>query len=110
MKPNPLSSLNHLTVPVGMWELLHGMCVLLRGGCCSEPRPASACTTFAGIYYRPDSTTVAGRRGADVIEEVLISSTARTVAPHCDCRRRSPRRSTVTARGHLERARSSPRC
>src|SRR6476469_5675764 len=62
MKPNPLSSLNHFTVPVGMWELLHGMCVLLRGGCFLELRPASACTTFAGLLCRPDSTTVAGRR------------------------------------------------
>src|ERR1700694_4572859 len=60
MKPNPLSSLNHFTVPVGMWELLHGMCVLLRGGCCLELRPASACTTFAGLLCRPDLTTVAG--------------------------------------------------
>src|SRR4029077_18897354 len=50
MKPNPLSSLNHFTVPVGMWELLHGTCVLRRGGCCSELRPASACTTFRRSY------------------------------------------------------------
>src|ERR1700680_3354776 len=62
MKPKPLSSLTHFTVPVGMWELLHGMCVLLRGGCCLELRPASACTTFAGLLCRPDLTTVAGPR------------------------------------------------
>src|SRR5580698_4067823 len=55
MKPNPLSSLNHFTVPVGMWELLHGMFVLRRGGCCLELRPASACTAFAGLLCRPDA-------------------------------------------------------
>src|ERR1019366_5816106 len=29
-----------------------------RGGCCSELRPASACTAFAGFFIRPDPPTV----------------------------------------------------
>src|ERR1039458_9751523 len=80
MKPNPLSSLNHLTVPVGMWEFLHGMCVLLRGGCCLELRPASACTAFAGLMCRPDRTTVAGP-GGHVLSRCCIRAIGGSAAP-----------------------------
>ncbi len=34
MKPNPLSSLNHFTVPVGMWVTPPRYVRALRGGCC----------------------------------------------------------------------------
>src|ERR1700691_1027928 len=72
MKPNPLSSLNHFTVPVGMWVLLHGMFVLRRGGCCLELRPASACTAFAGLLCRPDAHDRSRSPRARVVEMFLL--------------------------------------
>ena len=57
MKPNPFSSLNHLTVPVGMWSVPPGLKCCYRGGCAAhtpEPAPASCRRSAAfrrGTYH-----------------------------------------------------------
>src|SRR5437588_9816360 len=77
MKPNPLSSLNHFTVPVGMWELLHGYVLaaarrmLLRASTCERLHH------FCRFLGRPDTTTVARR--------------PRSVLPRCEHPGGSPR-------------------
>src|SRR5437588_12881235 len=53
MKPNPLSSLNHLTVPVGMWSFPPSVEVRFRGGCNAATTPGPAPT----LVVRTDDLT-----------------------------------------------------
>src|SRR5437588_8039128 len=53
MKPYPLSSLNHLTVPVAMKISPPRGCARARRSCESNDL-ATACTPFAGLRARPE--------------------------------------------------------
>src|SRR5271166_1191195 len=99
--------------------ILHDMCVLLRGGCCSELRPASACTAFAGPWLpaiqddrsRSPPTFVAEmlhRAGCAVrVEHVPARNAAR--ATTLDRWARSPTRGQGTS-GPIRRRSSGASC
>src|SRR5207302_5993815 len=81
MKPNPLSSLNHFTVPVGICgtppRYLSAVArrVLLRAS------PASACTTFRRLGGRPDSHETSRSDGGGVVEMFRLAVRLDRLAP-----------------------------
>src|SRR6202035_1831297 len=57
MKPKPLSSLNHLTVPVAM-SSLPGLCAAKRGRCISNSYERGHC--YVGHFARHENPSLAG--------------------------------------------------